>query len=377
MSIEVKQIHEASDMKKFVEFNLKLYKGNPYHVPGLIKDELDTLNPRINPAFQFCEAAYFLAYRDGEIVGRIAGIINHRANDTWNQNNARFGFVDFINDDEVVDALFAAVTKWAKSHKKDMLQGPMGFTDLDHEGMLIEGFDQIGTMATIYNYAYYPRHMERLGFIKDQDWKEFKIMIPDAIPEKHQRISNIVRQKYGLKTVKFKTRKEVEPYAHRIFDTLNKAYSVLYGFSELSKAQIDYYVKQYIPMIHLDFVTLIVREEDDQVVAFAITIPNLSKALQKAKGKMYPFGWFHLAKDLYLKGNPVVDLYLVGVIPEYQNKGVNALMFADIIPIAKELGFEYAESNPQLETNQPTQDQWKALDNEVHKRRRCFQKSLV
>ena len=223
MSIEVKQIHEASDMKKFVEFNLKLYKGNPYHVPGLIKDELDTLNPRINPAFQFCEAAYFLAYRDGEIVGRIAGIINHRANDTWNQNNARFGFVDFINDDEVVDALFAAVTKWAKSHKKDMLQGPMGFTDLDHEGMLIEGFDQIGTMATIYNYAYYPRHMERLGFIKDQDWKEFKIMIPDAIPEKHQRISNIVRQKYGLKTVKFKTRKEVEPYAHRIFDTHNKA----------------------------------------------------------------------------------------------------------------------------------------------------------
>ena len=376
MSIEVKQIHEASDMKKFVEFNLKLYKGNPYHVPGLIKDELDTLNPRINPAFQFCEAAYFLAYRDGEIVGRIAGIINHRANDTWNQNNARFGFVDFINDDEVVDALFDAVTKWAKSHKKDMLQGPMGFTDLDHEGMLIEGFDQIGTMATIYNYAYYPRHMERLGFIKDQDWKEFKIMIPDAIPEKHQRISNIVRQKYGLKTVKFKTRKEVEPYAHRIFDTLNKAYSVLYGFSELSKAQIDYYVKQYIPMIHLDFVTLIVREEDDQVVAFAITIPNLSKALQKAKGKMYPFGWFHLAKDLYLKGNPVVDLYLVGVIPEYQNKGVNALLFDDLIPVFQKAGIKYAESNPELETNAAVQMQWNYFERIHHKTRRAYIKEI-
>ena len=376
MSIEVKQIHEASDMKKFVEFNLKLYKGNPYHVPGLIKDELDTLNPRINPAFQFCEAAYFLAYRDGEIVGRIAGIINHRANDTWNQNNARFGFVDFINDDEVVDALFATVTKWAKSHKKDMLQGPMGFTDLDHEGMLIEGFDQIGTMATIYNYAYYPRHMERLGFIKDQDWKEFKIMIPDAIPEKHQRISNIVRQKYGLKTVKFKTRKEVEPYAHRIFDTLNKAYSVLYGFSELSKAQIDYYVKLYIPMIHLDFVTLIVREEDDQVVAFAITIPNLSKALQKAKGKMYPFGWFHLAKDLYLKGNPVVDLYLVGVIPEYQNKGVNALLFDDLIPVFQKAGIKYAESNPELETNAAVQMQWNYFERIHHKTRRAYIKEI-
>lgn len=376
MSVEVRQIHSEADMRKFVEFNLKLYKGNPYHVPGLIKDALGTLNPRTNPAFQFCEAAYFLAYRDGEIVGRIAGIINHRANETWNQNNARFGFVDFINDDEVVDALFDAVIKWAKKHKKDMLQGPMGFTDLDHEGMLVEGFDQIGTMATIYNYAYYPHQLERLGFIKDQDWKEFKIMIPDAIPEKHQRISNIVRQKYGLKTVKFRTRKEVEPYAHRIFETLNQAYSVLYGFSELSKEQIDYYVKQYIPMIHLDFVTLIVRESDDKVVAFAITIPNLSRALQKAKGKMYPFGWFHLAKDLYMKGNPVVDLYLIGVIPEYQNKGVNALLFDDLIPVFQKAGIKYAESNPELETNAAVQMQWNYFERVHHKTRRAYIKEI-
>ncbi len=376
MSVEVRQIHSEADMRKFVEFNLKLYKGNPYHVPGLIKDELGTLNPRTNPAFQFCEAAYFLAYRDGEIVGRIAGIINHRANETWNQNNARFGFVDFINDDEVVDALFDAVIKWAKKHKKDMLQGPMGFTDLDHEGMLVEGFDQIGTMATIYNYAYYPHQLERLGFIKDQDWKEFKIMIPDAIPEKHQRISNIVRQKYGLKTVKFRTRKEVEPYAHRIFETLNQAYSVLYGFSELSKEQIDYYVKQYIPMIHLDFVTLIVRESDDKVVAFAITIPNLSRALQKARGKMYPFGWFHLAKDLYMKGNPVVDLYLIGVIPEYQNKGVNALLFDDLIPVFQKAGIKYAESNPELETNAAVQMQWNYFERVHHKTRRAYIKEI-
>lgn len=376
MSVEVRQIHSEADMRKFVEFNLKLYKGNPYHVPGLIKDELGTLNPRTNPAFQFCEAAYFLAYRNGEIVGRIAGIINHRANETWNQNNARFGFVDFINDDEVVDALFDAVIKWAKKHKKDMLQGPMGFTDLDHEGMLVEGFDQIGTMATNYNYAYYPHQLERLGFIKDQDWKEFKIMIPDAIPEKHQRISNIVRQKYGLKTVKFRTRKEVEPYAHRIFETLNQAYSVLYGFSELSKEQIDYYVKQYIPMIHLDFVTLIVRESDDKVVAFAITIPNLSRALQKAKGKMYPFGWFHLAKDLYMKGNPVVDLYLIGVIPEYQNKGVNALLFDDLIPVFQKAGIKYAESNPELETNAAVQMQWNYFERVHHKTRRAYIKEI-
>lgn len=376
MSVTVRQIHDAADMRKFVEFNLKLYKGNPYHVPGLIRDELATLDPKQNPAFQFCEAAYFLAYRNGEIVGRIAGIINHRANDTWNQNNARFGFVDFINDDEVVDALFDAVTEWARKHKKEMLQGPMGFTDLDHEGMLIEGFDQIGTMATIYNYAYYPRQMERIGFMKDQDWKEFKIMIPDAIPEKHQRISNIVRQKYGLKTVKFRTRKDVEPYAHRIFETLNQAYSVLYGFSELSEEQINYYVKQYIPMIHLDFVTLIVREEDDKVVAFAITIPNLSRALQKAKGKMYPFGWMHLAKDLYMKGNPVVDLYLIGVIPEYQNKGVNALLFDDLIPVFQKAGVKYAESNPELETNAAVQMQWNYFERVHHKTRRAYIKEI-
>lgn len=376
MSVEIRQVHSEGDLRKFVEFNHRLYRGNPYHVPGLIKDELLTLDARRNPAFRFCEAAYFLAYRKGRIVGRIAGIINHRANDTWNQNNARFGFVDFINDDEVVDALFRAVTLWARRHGKDMLQGPMGFTDLDHEGMLVEGFDQVGTMATIYNFAYYPRQLERLGFVKDQDWKEFKIMIPDAIPEKHQRISNIVRQKYGLKTVKFRTRSEVAPYAHRIFDTLNQAYSVLYGFSELSREQIDYYVKQYIPMIHLDFVTLIVREADDKVVAFAITIPNLSRALQKAKGRMYPTGWFHLAKDLYMRGNPVVDLYLIGVIPEYQNKGVNALLFDDLIPVFQRAGIKYAESNPELETNTAVQMQWNYFERIHHKTRRAYIKEI-
>lgn len=376
MSVTVKQVSSAEDMKRFVKFNLQLYKNNPYHVPGLIKDELVTLDPRKNPAFQFCEAAYFLAYRNGKIVGRIAGIINHRANETWNQNNARFGFVDFINDDEVVDALFDAVIKWARSHKKEMLQGPMGFTDLDHEGMLVEGFDQIGTMATIYNYAYYPRQLERIGFLKDQDWKEFKIIVPDAIPDKHKRISDIVRKKYGLKTVKFKTRKDVEPYAHRIFETLNQAYSVLYGFSELTKEQIDYYVKQYIPMIHLDFVTLIVREEDDKVVAFAITIPNLSRGLQKAKGSMYPLGWMHLAKDLYMKGNPVVDLYLIGVIPEYQNKGVNALLFDDLIPVFQRNGIKYAESNPELETNAAIQMQWNYFERVHHKTRRAYIKRI-
>lgn len=376
MAVEIRQVKDRASLKEFVKFNHKLYKDNPYHVPGLVKDELMTLDPKQNPAFKFCEAVYYLAYRDGKVVGRIAGIINHRANDTWNQSNARFGFVDFINDDEVVDALFGAVCRWARSKEMEMLQGPMGFTDLDHEGMLIEGFDQISTMATIYNYAYYPKQLERLGFLKDQDWKEYKIFVPETLPEKHKRISNIVRNKYGLKTLKFKTQKEILPYAHRIFETLNEAYSVLYGFSALSREQIDYYVKMYIPMIRLEFVTLIVRESDDKVIGFAITMPNLSRALKKAGGSMYPFGWAHLAKDLYLKGNPVVDLYLIGVIPEYQNKGVNALLFEDLIPVFQRNGVKYAESNPELETNAAVQMQWNYFEREHHKTRRAFIKRI-
>ena len=213
-------------MRKFVRFNLRLYRRNPYHVPGLIEDELLTLDPARNPAFKFCEAAYFLAYRDGRIVGRIAGIINHRANETWNQNNARFGFVDFINDNEVVDALFDAVIDWARKRGKEMLQGPMGLTDLDHEGMLIEGFDQLGTMATIYNYAYYPKQMERMGFVKDHDWKEYKIYVPDEMPEKHRRIAEIVRKKYGLKTLKFRNQQEILPYAHRMYVCIYRSFAM-------------------------------------------------------------------------------------------------------------------------------------------------------
>ena len=375
MAVEIRQITEKADLRKFVKFNLKLYKGNPYHVPGLIEDELLTLDPARNPAFKFCEAAYFLAYRDGRIVGRIAGIINHRANVTWNQNNVRFGFVDFINDNEVVDALFKAVADWGKARGKDMLQGPMGFSDLDHEGMLIEGFDQLGTMATIYNYAYYPKHMQRMGFVKDQDWQEYKIMIPEEIPEKHKRIAEIVRKKYGLKTLKFKNQQEILPYAHRIFDTLNQAYSVLYGVSELSREQIDYYVRMYIPMLRYDFVTVIVREEDDKVIGFGITLPNLSRALQKAKGSLFPFGWIHLLKALKMK-NPIVDLYLIGVIPEYQNKGVNALLFDDLIPVFQKNGVRYAESNPELETNAAVQMQWNYFERKHHKTRRAWIKEI-
>lgn len=375
MAVEIRQVTEKSDLKKFVQFNYELYKNNPYHVPTLIEDEMATLDKDKNPAFDFCEAAYFLAYKNGKIVGRIAGIINYRANETWNQSHARFGFVDFVNDNEVVDALFGAVSSWAKAKGMDILHGPMGFTDMDKEGMLVEGFDQLGTMITIYNYAYYPKQLERIGFIKDLDWKEYKIFVPREIPERHMRISEMVKEKYGLKVLKFKTRKEILPYGPQIFETLNKAYAHLYGFSELSPAQIDYYVKMYLPVLRLDFVTVIIREKDQAVVGFAVSMPSMSQALRRCKGKMFPLGFLHLLKAL--KSQPkVVDLYLMGVLPEYQNKGINALLFNDLIPIFNESGVVYAESNPELETNMSVQLQWNYFERKHHKTRRAFIKKI-
>lgn len=375
MSVLVREVNGKKELKKFVKFNIDLYKDNPYQVPGLIEEEMVTLDHKKNPAFDVCDAVYFLAYKEGKIVGRIAGMINRRSNETWNQKYARFGFVDFIDDDEVVEALFEAVEKWARRQGMEALQGPMGFTDLDHEGMLIEGFDQLGTMATIYNYPYYPKHMERLGYAKDQDWHEFKIYIPDGIPEKHQRIGEIVKKKYGLKIMKFKRAKDIMPYAQKVFETLNASYAPLYGFAQLTQRQIDYYINMYIPMLRLDLVTLIVREEDDAVVGFGISLPSLSKALQKARGRMFPFGWIHLLKALKTKPK-VIDLYLTGVLPEYQNKGVNALLFNDLIPVYKSVGAEYAESNPELESNNAVQAQWDYFKREHHKTRRAYIKKL-
>jgi GNAT superfamily N-acetyltransferase len=334
-----------------------------------------TLHREKNPAFAFCESIYYLAYRDKKIVGRIGGIINHRANETWNQQYARFGFLDFIDDAEVSDALFDAVEEWARSKGMNGIQGPLGFTDLDHEGLLVWGFDRIGTMATSYTFPYYPDHLARRGYIKDQDWKEYHIQIPDAIPEKHRRIAEIVLQKYGLKIKKFKKTKEIWPYAKKIFQLWNEAYRPLYGYSELSPAQIDYYIKMYIPMLRLEMIPVVVREEDDAVVGIGITLPNLSKALQKARGKLFPWGWLYLLKTLYGKGK-VVDLYIMGVHPEYQNKGVNALLFYDLIPVFKKMGFSYAESNPELELNMKMQAQWLDFESEHVRTRRAFIKHL-
>ena len=375
MSVEIKEVKSKKELKQYVKFGIDLYKGNPYHVPSLIEEEMMTLDPQKNPAFEVCEAVSYLAYKEGKIVGRITGMINRPSNEARNQKRARIGFVDFIDDNEVVDALFKAVETWARQKGMEEIHGPMGFTDMDHEGMLIEGFDQLGTMATIYNYPYYPKHMERLGFQKDQDWHEFKIYVPDAVPEKHLRIGEIVKKKLGLKVVKFKNAKEIMPYARPVFHTLNAAFAPLYGFAPLTEKQIDYYVNMYIPMLRYDLVTLIIREADEAVVGFGISLPSLSKAMQKANGHLFPFGWIHLLKALKSKPK-VIDLYLTGVLPEYQNKGVNALLFNDLIPVYRKLGVVYAESNPELELNTAVQAQWDYFKREHHKSRRVFIKKL-
>jgi len=374
MAITIKEVTDKTALKNFVKFNIKLYKNNPYHVPGLVGDEMMTLSKDKNPAFDFCESIYFLAYKDNQIVGRIAGIINHRANETWNQQYARFGFVDFIDDEEVSSALFKAVEDWAIAKGMNGMHGPLGFTDLDHEGLLVWGFDRVGTMATMYSFPYYMEHIEKLGYVKDQDWKEFLITIPNGIPEKYERIARIVEEKYRFQVMKFKKTKEIWPYAKRIFELLNEAYKPLYGYSELSPKQIDYYIKMYIPMLRLELVPVIL-DDDGDVVGLGITLPNLSKALQKAKGYLFPFGWIHLLKAMYGK-NDVLDLYIIGVLPEYQNKGINSLIFNDLIRISNRIGYRYAETNPELETNHKVQSQWDLLEKEHHKTRRAYIKHL-
>ena len=377
MAVTIKKASTKRDLKRFIRFNYELYKNNPYSVPDLYDDALNTFQPQKNPAFDFCEAEYFLAYKDNRLVGRVAAIINHKANETWGKKEVRFGWIDFTDDTEVSEALIHAVEQWGKERGMTHIQGPLGFTDLDAEGMLIEGFDQLGTMATIYNYPYYPKHMERLGFTKDADWVEYKIYVPDTIPEKHQRISDLIQRKYNLQIKKYTSGKKLaREYGQAIFELINEAFAPLYGYSALTQRQIDQYVKMYLPILDLRMVTLI-TDADGKLIAVGISMPSLSRALQKSHGRLLPFGWYYLLKALFFKRRAkMLDLMLVAVKPEYQSKGVNALLFSDLIPIYQQLGFEYAESNVELELNDKVQAQWKYFKTEQHKRRRAFVKEI-
>ena len=376
MPLTIIPVTTKKEMKQFICFNYALYKDSPYAVPELYTDVRDTLDPNKNAAFEFCEAQPFIALRDGKVVGRIVAIINHKANSVWNKKAVRFGWVDFIDDVEVVDALFATVEQWGRERGMTEAHGPLGFTDFDPEGMLVEGFDRIGTMATIYNYPYYPVHMERMGYVKDVDWMEYLLTAPEALPEKHARITRIVKEKYGLRVMKYTSHSKLaRERGVAIFELLNEAYADLYGFSALSPKQIQQYINSYLPLLDLRLVPIIV-DKNDSLIGFGVLLPSLAKAFQKARGFMFPFGWWHLVKALKWNSTQTTEMLLVAVKPEYQGKGAVALIFDDIIPVHNNLGYKWSESNPELESNSKMQAQWDYFERENHKRRRAYVKKI-
>lgn len=363
-----------------MQFRYDLYRDDPYDVPYLRFDEMRTLRRDCNAAFEDCDAAYFLAYRDDKIVGRVAAIINRRANDHWQKKAVRFGWFDFVDDYEVSSALLQTVEDWGRSHGMDRIVGPMGFTDTDREGMLVEGFDSLATMYANHNYAYYPKHIDHYGgFSKDNDYVEILVKVPEKVPEKIAKVAKVVEQRFNLHVHKL-TRKELmkEGYGREVFSMLNKTYKDLYGFAELNEHKIDQLVEQYIKIADLNLVSIIVDGNDNnKMVGFGITFPSLSKAMRKTRnGRLLPFGWARLLDAIYWHHADTVDMLLIGVLPEYRQKGANALIFNDLVNQYIRYGFKWAQAMPQMETNHNVLANWEYFDAQVNKRLRCFAKDI-
>ncbi len=379
--IEIKKVESKKDLKTFIDFHYDLYEGNEYDVPNLFSDEMNTLSKDKNAAFEFCEAEYYLAYKDGKLAGRVAAIINHKANNKWGKKSVRFGWIDFIDDREVSKALLDAVEKYGREKGMEDVVGPLGFTDMDPEGMLVWGFDQLGTMPTIYNYAYYPEHIEALeGFEVDNKYVEFKIMVPNEVPEKYVKIAMMIEKRYNLHVRKL-TKKDIFQggMGQKIFDLINDTYKDLYGYSELSQKQIDQLVKSYLGFLDFNLITCIEDWTDGEhkLIGVGITMPSLAHALRKCRrGRLLPFGWFHVLRAIKMHKTNIVDLLLIGILPEYRAKGANALLFADLIPWYQKYGIEWGETQVELETNAGVQGQWGALTPVMHKRRKCYKKII-
>ena len=376
MSIQIKTVTTRKDLKTFVRYANRLYKGNKYYVPSMPFDDMNTLDKEKNGAFDFCKAEYYLAYKDGEVVGRVAAIVNYKANEAWNVDQVRFGWFDFIDDLEVSKALLDAVVAFGKAHGMTQIVGPLGFTDFDPEGMLVEGYDRVSTMALIYNHPYYPEHMKKHGYVKETGWLEYRITIPDELPEKHIKIAEIVKERYNLKIVK-KTKRQIrkEKYGHKLFRLINETYCVLYGYSLLSEKQIDQYVDVYLGLVDMEMLTFI-EDSEGELIGAGITSPSMAEALQKCNGEIFPFGWYHLLKSMYWGKPDTLDMLLIGVKPEWQNKGVNSLLFVDLFQRYKKMGFKYAETNANLETNAKVQAMWTPFEREQHKKRWVFGKEI-
>lgn len=374
MSLTLTEVLSKKDLKNFISFPYSLYKGNKFWVPPLRFDELHTLSKSVNPAFDFCEAKYWMIFNENKMVGRVAGIINNKYNEKFNKKDARFGWIDFIDDSKVSSLLLSTVEKWAIEKGMDRLHGPLGFTDMDGEGMLIAGFDEVSTLGSIYNYPYYRNQIEKLGYQKDIDWIEFSVKILRNTPEKIARIADIALQRNKLHIPVFKKSKEMLPYARDIFYLINETYKDLYGFVELTDRQIDFYVKQYFSFIRTEYVP-IVLDEHNKLAAFGITMPSLTKALQKINGKVFPFGFISILWEM--RKSRTLDLYLTAVRTDLQNKGVNAVLIDQINKVCIKNKISFVETNRELETNEKIQSQWKLYDARQHKRRRCYTKKLI
>ena len=374
MPVTLRKAETRGQLNEFVRFPVDLYRGNPFYVPSLSFDELDTLDPGKYPAFEFCEAVYFIAERDGKAVGRIAGIINRRYIEKWGNKYARFGWIDFVEDIEVARTLLGAVEDWARERGMDGLHGPLGFTDLDREGMLVEGFDRRATMITIYNHPYYPEYLERLGYAKDCDWVEYLIRIPKEVPEKIRRVVELLGKRTGVRLYPWKTRKElISKFGKQFFALLDEAYVGLYGTTALSERQVAMYVEQNLGFVDPRFTKLLV-DEKDELIGFGLAMPNLSRPLQASRGRVLPFGWLRILAAL--RSPKLLDLYLIAVKAEYQSRGVVAIIMSAINKSAVDAGIEYAESNPELEENLAVQGLWKDTERTMHKRRRVYLKRL-
>lgn len=372
MSITIREVSTKKDLKQFVRFPHTLYAGNNYWVPGLLSDDEALFDPEKNPAYESCRAKLWLAIKDEVVVGRIGGVLNETYINKTGNRYARFGWIDFVDDEQVARALLQQVETWAREESMTGIQGPMGFTDFDSEGLLIDGFEEPGTMSTIYNYSYYTTHLEKLGYRKDVDWIEYEVTIPSASPDRVRRFSELAAKKYGLHVFQAKKPSDLLPYATGLFHLINVSYAHLYGVVPLSPKQVDTYTRQYFSFIRPDFVSFILQ--GNELVAFAIAMPSLSNALRKAKGRLLPFGIFHLYRAM--KKNDVADLFLIAVRPDLQNKAVSSMLMHDMCEKLIRNNIVKAITHPMLEENGNVLNIWKNFEKKVVRRRRCYFKQL-
>ena len=376
MSIEIRPVRTRSELKKFVNFPEKLYRDNPYYVPPLVFDQMDTLDQEKGAAQEFCDSELYLAYKDGELAGRVAAIVNHKANEQWNHKEVRFGWYDFIEDKEVAQALMDKVYEFGRKFQMESVVGPLGFTDFDPEGMLVEGYDQLSTMALIYNYPYYIDYLNEMGFGKDADWIEYIVTVPTEMPERWPRLAAIIEQRANVH-VRQLTRKIIrkEDYGHKVFRCINECYKDLYNSTVLPDHMAEKYLGFYLSILDLRFLSM-VENEKGELVAFGISMPSIVKALQKTRGKLFPFGWWPLLKAMFIKHGEMAELLLIGVRPDYQNSGVNSLVFMDMFRKFNAMGIKHCESNAVVETNLKNQGQFREFNPVSKKRRRSFIKKL-